>query len=93
MFSLNSISFLLTFHLPVGLQAAESALGIFPGSSEAFRAVASEPGIVSWLSAAEPVATGLLQPVTAGAVQPPLGLLGPQAVKMDKTRLERHVSL
>lgn len=75
------------------MQAAESAVGIFPGCSEAFRAVASEPGIVNWLSAAEPVATVLLQPVTAGAVQPPLGLLGPQALKMDKTRLEQHVAL
>lgn len=50
-------------YLPVCLQVAEAAVGIFPRHAEAFHAVSSKLDIVRWLSAAAPVATVLLQPV------------------------------
>lgn len=72
----------------VGLEAAESTADTVPGCSEAFRAAASEPGIVNLPSAAVLAATVLLQPATAGDGLPPLDLEEPQALQVVAVVLE-----
>lgn len=59
---------------PVGLEAAESAVGSARGPAEASRAAASEPGTADLLSAAAPAATAQPQPAAAADVLLPLGL-------------------
>lgn len=77
----------LGIYLPVGLQAVEWGVGIAPESAEASHVVAWEPDIVNRLSAVEPVASVLLQPVTAEGEQLPLGLLVLQALNRNKEKL------
>lgn len=62
----------------------ELAADIARGSSEAFRAVASEPGIVTQLSAAAPAATEPQQPGAAGGAQPALDPEEFQAPKVEE---------